>query len=275
MFGRRALLFLILTAISIAFSWLREPGPEKGFIIGYLGNLFFAVLCFMFFRKSLGSFFIIMILLIGSAFKGLSFFTEDSLYFTKVLPDIISNMLGALTGISFYIFRGNKKYFLPLASLIYIFFLWAFGYQAWMHKMNYGSYSPEMEKVTPAFTITNLQGQVLTNKDFQDRIIVYYFWSVGCKPCFEGLAQLHEMYNQYKYDKMVEIYAVTNNTKLTQATDELKAYGYAIDVLEGNAAIAESFEINWLPTVIILDEDGNTVYKGALNGVDEKIQQIK
>jgi len=275
MFGRRVLLFLILITISIAFSWLREPGVEKGFIIGYLGYLFFAIICYMVFRKTLGSFFIIVILLIGSAFKGLSYFTEDSIYFMKVLPDIISNIFGALTGISFYIFKGSKKYFLPLASLIYIFFLWAFGYQAWMHKMNYGSYSAEIEKVTPAFTVRNLKGQDLSNKDFQERIIVFYFWSVGCKPCYNDLEQLQEKYSQYKYDKMVEIYAITNDTNLTQATDELKAYGYAIDALEGNPETAESFELHWLPTVIMLDEDGNTVYKGALKGVDEKIQQLK
>ncbi len=102
-------------------------------------------------------------------------------------------------------------------------------------------------------------------------IVILDFWTTSCGICFKKFPELQELYDKYKPDDRVGIYAVNlllKNQELEFVKENKHLMKYTFPQLytsfEYSKNIQKHFDFNKVPTVVIID-DGRLIYRGQLN----------
>src|SRR5688500_186114 len=99
-------------------------------------------------------------------------------------PDYIFHVLGLLSAYLFYIVKSPKKWIvagLGFAATLFMFFK---GYGMWLHKLNFDSYTGHYYAKLPEFSAEDIQGRIVSNSSFSDKIVFIDFWHTQCGACF-------------------------------------------------------------------------------------------
>ena len=64
----------------------------------------------------------------------------------------------------------------------------------------------------PEFSLKQLDGTVLTDKDLKGKIIVIDVWATWCGTCVSELSELNKLAEKYKQDSMVVFIALSDET---------------------------------------------------------------
>ena len=92
------------------------------------------------------------------------------------------------------------------------------------------------------------------------------FFATWCKPCNRELDAIAEVYDDWKEETGVKIYAISidqaqNINKVKPLVDN---HGWEYDVLlDPNGDLKRAFGIQMIPYVLIVDGQGNIVYRHA------------
>lgn len=136
--------------------------------------------------------------------------------------------------------------------------------------------SSEKSKFPSISTYNDLNLQLSV---FQGRILVLYFWNFDCDPCVDYISKLDSLYSHYQGSSEVLIYPIillqkdldknTVNDFINKNKLNLPIY---LDYLNESYL---NFSVTGLPTLMIIDREGNTAYR--LNGLspqEDRIQEI-
>ncbi len=149
------------------------------------------------------------------------------------------------------------------ASLAYYFFLLNFT-EYIRHK---DCKLPDNKKFNEVFF--DMSGNKVLSSDFKGKIVVLDLWSTSCNVCFRKFHEFEKFYNSNR-DKIV-IYAVGLKLRSQDNTDlkkviEKQDYDFPFLIAErGFDYYRNRYSINGVPSVLILDTDGNIVYNNVLN----------
>ncbi len=115
------------------------------------------------------------------------------------------------------------------------------------------------EKVAE-FEVRDLDDNFIKSADFTGKVIVLDFWTTWCGMCLKAFPDFQEVYEKYKDHPDVVFLAVNmgSNDPLEQVRAFIDANGYSFPVAyDEGSKISDRFEINHLPTLVIVDKSGN------------------
>lgn len=116
--------------------------------------------------------------------------------------------------------------------------------------------SPYPEQVAPDFSLTRLDGSVLTLSDFRGRPVLINFWASWCPPCRQELPALQAAYDTYGQEIGFVAVNVKEplNTVTAYATEMGLTFPIALDP-EGQVS-NETYQVRGIPTTIFVDARG-------------------
>ncbi len=132
------------------------------------------------------------------------------------------------------------------------------------------------------FTLPTLSGENITLSKLKGKVVLLDFWATWCSPCRLAIPELKEIYEAYK-EKGVLVLGIglDEKTALLKVQEEL-AINYP--VLIGDEKVAKNYEIEAIPTLILLDRKGKIQLKkvgfseegmGEIKGKIEELIAIK
>lgn len=138
----------------------------------------------------------------------------------------------------------------------------------------------------PALTGTtwiNHEAKAFDWKERKGKVTVVHFWTFACSNCKANLPAYDRAYAKFK-DKGVEMIGVhtpelEQEKKLENVQAAVKKYGITYPVLvDGDMANWKRWNLEWWPTVFVLDKNGQLVFKWAgelaWKGADGERQMI-
>lgn len=107
------------------------------------------------------------------------------------------------------------------------------------------------------FTLPDLNGKVLSLKDFKAKVVIINFWATWCPPCEEEIPKLNELYQRYKNVGMVVIGIALDKDSLNLVKPFAQKKGIGYPILRGNEQVLKGLkDFSGMPTTLILDQKG-------------------
>lgn len=115
-----------------------------------------------------------------------------------------------------------------------------------------GYVAPEISKIAPPFTLTDLAFETVTLHKLPDKPIIINFWATWCVPCRIEMAELQDLYDHY--DGEIHILGI-NLGESPQAVAQWKtelalSYELLIDPLQ---TVSQLYQIRGQPSTYVLD----------------------
>lgn len=130
----------------------------------------------------------------------------------------------------------------------------------------------------PKVTLKDIHGKEVSTDTLsnQGRPFIMDFFATWCKPCNRELDAISEVYEDWQQETGVKIIAVSldqahNINKVKPLVDN---HGWDYEVLlDPNGELKHAFGIQMIPYVLIVDGQGNIVYKhqGYTDGAEEEL----
>jgi thiol-disulfide isomerase/thioredoxin len=130
------------------------------------------------------------------------------------------------------------------------------------------------ENVTTAaadpFSLEEVRFQRMDGTEFglsaeQKTYTVLHFWATWCKPCLAEFPELKAALPRLQSDSVAFFLATEEDMDQIRAFEEKRTFG--LDFLQLKEATLADFEVHALPTTLVLDSNGEVVYRhmGQLN----------
>ncbi len=125
----------------------------------------------------------------------------------------------------------------------------------------------------PSLNGLNLRGEKVTWADFEGEIIVLDFWFKQCYPCRKSIPDLQFIQEKYK-DKGVTVLGVNVEDDSDLIKAYVKEHSITYPNIEASAAMAESYQVPYFPTIYIIGSDGKIVAGFAGYGDDLRMDIV-
>jgi len=193
------------------------------------------------------------------------------------LPDFILELLGVCAGYFFYN-RHRFVYRLNLTlSVLVVLFTFFYGYNLWANNLAFGSFTGNVHIKGPVnISLISNNNDVIKLK--KGKITVLDFWFIGCGSCMNEFPVFQKTYDAYKTNPGIQFYSVNSPYPRDSDVSRFKmltdlGYNFPMAV-SPNAALAKALNVHSYPTIIILDKNGDVVYKGDHQGAEVKIKSL-
>ena len=137
----------------------------------------------------------------------------------------------------------------------------------------------------PSVTLKDINGKTITTDTLNNggKPFIIDFFARWCKPCNRELTAISEVYDDWKKETGVKIFAVSidqaqNINKVRPLVDQ---EGWEYDVLlDPNSDFKRALGIQMIPYVLVCDGKGNIVYRhngytdGAETELIEKVREL-
>ena len=277
------LLLFIIALVGLFFAFIIGEGawglPKGlGLLIAFLLLFGLTYLGLQKFREQIGIYGVLIpIILAALLLLGPKAYFSTLKFSIKILPFYISILLGMLSGYLYYK-KSIQKLVLPLILGLFPL-LMSFGiYDLWIHKIEYGNWTGEVkEQPVASFELLTKNGDVVSNETLGDKIVLFDFWFIGCGPCWVKFPELQRIYEQYKTNPAVEIYAVNrpmSRDKPGALFQRIEDKDYTFPVLQGTQEIMDLLGVYKYPSVMILNQKGEMVFMGELEDAEKKLESM-
>ncbi len=140
---------------------------------------------------------------------------------------------------------------------------------------NTAPYSPQTQLAiggeTPDFTLTNLDGDVVSLSDYRDFIVLINFWASWCHWCDVEMPDLNRLHNE---NEDVVVLAVNVEESQDVARNYIEENGFDFPVvLDSDGAISRQFLIDGLPNSYFVNPEGT--FMGRVRGMITYDQMIE
>jgi len=273
------LLSVLLHIIVIPFrgGW---AGIDYSSIVGFITYFFLAMFCLEKYKKTLPTWKILLALFSGRCFIDSPVIIYYFLGETWSLPEFLLHALGIICG---FLYRRLKKPLNILTALLCFsiaVFMFFQGYNYWLHKRNFGTFTGEVSYSLPTkFEAFDESKNLITESNLNNKIILLDFWHTRCGVCFEKFPQVQAVYEKYKNDPSVMILAVDKpieEDKPNQAFEMIREEGYSFPVvIARDEDMPEKFGVKGYPTTFVINPKGNIVFKGDIAGAVRQVEKMK
>ena len=131
----------------------------------------------------------------------------------------------------------------------------------------------------PSVTLKDLNGKTVNTAELKNggKPFIIDFFATWCKPCNRELDAIAEVYDEWKEETGVKIFAISidqaqNINKVKPLVDQHE-WPYETVLLDPNSELKRQLGIQMIPYVLIVDGEGKIVYKhnGYTEGAEEEL----
>ena len=275
--------FLRITFISLLLTI--AISPLRGYasfqvcsLIGFTVYFFFTLFCKHRYSKVLSRSLILVAILLGlcllEAPIRILTFTASLVSF----PDFILHFLGVIFGFLFANLKSPQKWLTTTIGFALTLFMFFDGYDLWLHKLNFGTFTGKVSYALPAKFEAFDQGKnLVTDQDFANKVVLLDFWTTSCGVCFRKFPQLQKFHEKHKDDAAMRILAVDTPLEDDKEGDAfaIKEQGHTFPVvITKEANLAEQFGVKGYPTTFVIDRQGKVVYRGDIAGATKLAEEL-
>lgn len=138
----------------------------------------------------------------------------------------------------------------------------------------------------PSIKMKDLEGKEVDLKDLtgKGKPIIISFWATWCSPCKKELDNINELVDDWKKDYDAEVIAVSidDSRNISKVAPYAKGKKWDFTVLtDANSDSKRSLNYDNIPYTIIVDKNGNIVYKhssykeGEEALIEAKLKELK
>lgn len=137
----------------------------------------------------------------------------------------------------------------------------------------------------PSVTLKDINGKTITTDTLNNggKPFIIDFFATWCKPCNRELTAISEVYDDWKKETGVKIFAVSIDQaqNINKVRPLVNQEGWEYDVLlDPNSDFKRALGIQMIPYVLVCDGKGNIVYRhngytdGAETELIEKVREL-
>jgi peroxiredoxin len=133
----------------------------------------------------------------------------------------------------------------------------------------------QIGKEAPNFTLTDIEGNEVSLKDFDGKYVFLDFWASWCKPCREESPNMVKAYQQYSGDDFEIVGVSLDKTKepWLEAVEEDNITWVQLHDPEGD--VANEYGVQSIPFTLLLDKEGVIIEKNLRGeALQEKLEEL-
>lgn len=116
----------------------------------------------------------------------------------------------------------------------------------------------------PATRVVTLEGETRgIDAICAGRPAIVSLWATWCEACFEELAPLNRLHDRTQKDAVIAAVAIGEDAATVRAFAKRHGLRYAL-LLDPDFALARALGSEKVPTTLVIDRDGNIVFRGGL-----------
>ncbi|MBV7270411.1 TlpA family protein disulfide reductase [Winogradskyella luteola] len=115
--------------------------------------------------------------------------------------------------------------------------------------------SEKIGKEASEFSITDMDGNIISSENTKGKIVVLNFWFTTCKPCVKEIPELNKVYDKYKNNDKIVFASITFNEK-PKVEKFLKKHPIKYPVVTDERTTISAFDISGYPTNLVIGKDG-------------------
>lgn len=115
----------------------------------------------------------------------------------------------------------------------------------------------------PKFEANTVDGVLITDKDFEGKILVINIWATWCGPCIQEIPELNKLVAYYKNDNEVEFLAITDESA-RKVNQLLRKYPFYYKHIAEAKLLKHKLHpgiVKSIPYHIIIGKDGQTKFE--------------
>ncbi len=120
---------------------------------------------------------------------------------------------------------------------------------------------------------TALDGSEVDLEKMKGKVILVEFWATWCSPCVAGIPEIQEVYERY-HKRGLEIIGISLDTDRETLIAFIKGRGLQWPQRFDGRDLAERFNILGIPTLWLIDKDGNLADINARADMDKKVTDL-
>ena len=112
----------------------------------------------------------------------------------------------------------------------------------------------------PAFTLTSVDGEVVSLESLRGKVVVLDFWATWCKPCIRAMPGLQEIHEDFARSGAVAVLGM-NVLERGDPAALLAEKGFTYPTLLEADAVASRMGYRAIPQIVLLDQEGRIAHQ--------------
>jgi peroxiredoxin len=131
-------------------------------------------------------------------------------------------------------------------------------YTLWMQYQQKDAGRLTVGEKAPEFTLTTLDGRTVSLSDYRGQGVLLNFWGTWCPPCRAEMPALQRQYEANK-DHGFVVLAIDMNEPAASVQGFVNQYGLTFPILMDKGEVARAYQIDPLPTTVLVNPEGIVV----------------
>lgn len=114
-----------------------------------------------------------------------------------------------------------------------------------------------------SFTLKDIEGNEVTLSEFKNKkSVILFFWTTWCPYCLQELNKINQNYSSFVSED-IEILAINIQESTAKVKQYIRRNPVVFKVLlDSDAKVANSFDLIGVPSFVLVNKEGETVYLG-------------